>query len=245
MSIINDSHAIGVDTRNLVLKTRGSLHVKVGDRYYEIDFRNLNTNVENESLTKEETIIFIDSKDQIDTITYPGDNKLVVGSDGSMFVTKNKTFIDISHKENKSELKENFVFDVKNLNYAHVSDRLYGDSSLELDFVNSEIKVDTLHINKGIYIPETSVKNKCIKLIYYIDEIGQKQINTKCQNYDFIEIVDIPEKLSIKSGVLIKSSVDATIPIFCENCNSEFVFENGGLYILYKNNNDLIQTRLN
>ena len=67
MSIINNSHAIGVDTRNLVLKTRGSLHVKVGDRYYEIDFRNLSKTEEDEA-EKEEFIISIDNKDLIDSL---------------------------------------------------------------------------------------------------------------------------------------------------------------------------------
>lgn len=238
MSIINDSHAIGVDTRNLVLKTRGSLHVKVGDSYYEIDFRNLNTKDTDSSSEKEENILFIDSKDQINETPYPGDNKLIISTDGSIFVTKNQAFIDIVHKENKSELEKDPVVNVKDLDYVYVSDRLYGDSSLELDFVNSKITADTLYVNKEILFPENSIKNKCIKL-------DQNYINSKCQNYDFIEIAVIPKKLSIKSGVIIKSSVDASIPIFCENYNSNFDFKNGGLYILYKNNDTLVQTKLN
>lgn len=83
MSIINNSHAIGVDSRNLVLKTRGTLHVKVGDKYYEIDFRNLTKDDESKESEKEEFIISIDSSSEIDNLEYPGDNKLIIGSDGS------------------------------------------------------------------------------------------------------------------------------------------------------------------
>ena len=85
MSIINNSHAIGVDSRNLVLKTRGSLHVKVGDRYYEIDFRNLGAKEDEE---KEKHVVSIETKDQIESLEYPGDDKLVVSLDGSLFITK-------------------------------------------------------------------------------------------------------------------------------------------------------------
>ena len=57
MSIINNSHVIGVDSRNLVLKTRGTLHVKVGDRYYEIDFRNLQSNSETTEKEQEQYVL--------------------------------------------------------------------------------------------------------------------------------------------------------------------------------------------
>ena len=130
-----------MDTRNLVLKTRGTLHVKVGDRYYEIDFRNLGV---------------------------------------------------------KSE---------------------------------------------EMQMPSNTIKNNCCQTYIETLDDGTDRVARKYQNYDFIEIADIPEKLSIKSGVIIKSSVDASIPIFCENYYSNFDFKNGGLYILYKNNGSRIHRR--
>lgn len=40
MAIINDSQIIGNGTTDIVLNTRGKIYVKVGDRFYELDFKN-------------------------------------------------------------------------------------------------------------------------------------------------------------------------------------------------------------
>jgi len=248
MSIINNSHAIGVDTRNLVLKTRGSLHVKVGDRYYEIDFRNLSKTKKDES-KREEFIISIDSKDLINNLEYPGDNKLIVGLDGSLFVTKENTFIDITPKSTIIQSQttitpETIEKQINSLDSVAVNHMLYGPSSLLLDFVNSEITTDVLTVNREVNFPSYLVKNKCCRT--YID-VDTETVHTKYMDMDFIEIVEIPELIVVKSGVIIKSNVDATIPIYIGNnaFAENSVFENGGLYIIYADNNEVVQTKLN
>ena len=241
MSIINNSHAIGVDTRNLVLKTRGTLHIKVGDRYYEIDFRNLNANSEDKEEQKEEYIISIDSKDQIEQIEYPGDNKLIVGLDGSLFVTKNNSVIDVTPKQTSNKTTTVAPIQQQVTKSGYIENKLFGDSSLSLDFVNSSITTDTLVVSKEMHFPGNTITNKCCKT-YKRDDVVQIEY----LNYDFIELVEIPEKMSVKSGVMIKSSVDAEINMIVnQSFTGKFKFEKNGLYIIYEQNQEIIQTKLN
>lgn len=243
MSIINNSHAIGVDTRNLVLKTRGTLHVKVGDRYYEIDFRNLGVKSE-EVKNPEEYIISIDSKNQIDKLEYPGDNKLIIGLDGSLFVTKEQKIIDVTPKlniNNTSTINKN----ISNIDTASIKGRLYNSNGTSFDFENSELAVDKLIINEEVQIPSNIIKNNCCQTYIETLDDGTDRVARKYQNYDFIEIVEIPESMILKSGVMIKSNVNATISVNIGSVFSDCTFESGGLYILYVFNNQLIKTKLN
>ena len=248
MSIINDSHAIGVDTRNLVLKTRGTLHVKVGDRYYEIDFRNLAGSKEDEK-EKEEYIISINSKDHVEKLEYPGDNKLIIGLDGSLFVTKNNSIVDVTPKVltnepeiNKTELHKNEITNIKS---AYISDRLYGDNGV-IDFVNGELKIRALTVEEEFVVPSTTVKNKCCRTYVETLEDGSERVARKYGEYDFIEIVEVPEFLSVKSGVIIKSAVNTKIPVLISDAScDEFEFKIGGLYIAYEQKGEIIITKLN
>lgn len=248
MSIINDSHAIGVDTRNLVLKTRGTLHVKVGDRFYEIDFRNLVGSKEDEK-EKEEYIISIDSKEHIEKLEYPGDNKLIIGLDGSLFVTKNNSIIDVTPKVlintqevNKSELHKNEITNIKS---AYISDRLYGDNGV-IDFVNGELNIRVLTVEEEFIAPNNTIKNKCCRTYVETLEDGSERVARKYGEYDFIEIVEIPEFLSIKSGAIIKSTVNIKIPVLILDASCDaFEFNVGGLYIAYEQKGEVIITKLN
>lgn len=248
MSIINNSHAIGVDSRNLVLKTRGTLHVKVGDRYYEIDFRNLGAKEDEE---KEEYILSIDSKDQIESLEYPGDNKLIIGLDGSIFITKNKTFVDVTPKvsvvnvENSTN-NEVVANQITSLDTASVAGRLYNDNGYSFDFENGEIITESLTVNSEVKLPLDMVKNNCCRTYSEILDDGTTRVVKKYQDYDFVEIVEKPEAMSLKSGVMIKSNIDITLPInigevYLNDCS----FVSGGLYIIYVNDKEIIKTKLN
>lgn len=249
MSIINNSHAIGVDSRNLVLKTRGTLHVKVGDRYYEIDFRNLGAKEDEE---KEEYILSIDSKDQIESLEYPGDNKLIIGLDGSIFITKNKTFVDVTPKvsvvnvENSIDNNEVVADQITSLDTASVAGRLYNDNGYSFDFENGEVITESLVVNSEVSLPLDMVKNNCGRTYSEILDDGTTRVVKKYQDYDFVEIVEKPEAMSLKSGVLIKSNIDITLPInigevYLNDCS----FVSGGLYIIYVNGKEIIKTKLN
>ena len=40
MALINNSQILGSGSTDLILNTRGKIYVKVGDRFYELDFKN-------------------------------------------------------------------------------------------------------------------------------------------------------------------------------------------------------------
>lgn len=247
MSIINSSHAIGVDTKNLVLKTRGTLHVKVGSRYYELDFRNLNSKLEESE--KEEFILTLESKDQVEQLDYPGDNKLIISLDGSLFVTKGGSIIEITvpSKQSTSTVEQsNLESQIKKLNSVYIEDKLYGESAITIDFVNGEITTDSLIVNREIKIPNTGFKKKCTKTYKSTKDTGEEYIETRYLEYDFIEIVESPLELAVKSGVIIKSNVDITIPVFVDTAYSDAItFETAGTYILYDSDGEIVQTKLN
>lgn len=254
MSIINDSHAIGVDTRNLVLKTRGTLHVKVGDRFYEIDFRNLTgSEKDNEEKTKEDYIISVESKDKIEEIEYPGDNKLIVGLDGTLFVTKNNTIIDITPKIPTVEIKPetedtntNTKIEITDIDSASISGKLHNENGYYFNFATGEVCVNSLEVENELIIPDTFVKNKCGRTHTEILDDGSTRVTRKYNTYDFIEIVEIPDFLVLKSGAIIKSSVNTTIPVIISSItNPSFTFENGGLYVAYEQKGEVIITKLN
>lgn len=250
MSIINDSHAIGVDTRNLVLKTRGTLHVKVGDRFYEIDFRNLAGSKE-EVKTKEDYIISVESKDEIEEMEYPGDNKLIVGLDGTFFVTKNKTVIDITPKipivGAEAEIEDDdSKIEITDINSVHVSGKLHNENGYYFNFITGDVRIGSLEVEHELLVPDTLVKNKCCRTHTEILDDGSTRVVRKYSNYDFVEIVEIPDFLVLKSGAMIKSSVNVTIPVYISNIvNSKVTFENGGLYIAYEQKGEVIITKLN
>lgn len=238
MSIINNSYAIGVDTRNLVLKTRGTLHVKVGDRYYEIDFRNLTKSNEEEE-EKEEFIIPIDNKDSIDSLDYPGDNKLIVGLDGSWFITKDNTYIDITPKQQITDTSEEETESTNNLtflNQAFVKGFLYGEGGLLVDFANAQIEVDNLVVNKSLSYPNNTIKNNCCKSIEGEVDYADK---------DFIELNHVPAYLIVKSGVMIKSNIEGELLVYSNSIDIKIDFQKGGLYIIYLSNNQLNYSKLN
>ena len=40
MALINNGQILGSGSTDLILNTRGKIYVKVGDRFYELDFKN-------------------------------------------------------------------------------------------------------------------------------------------------------------------------------------------------------------
>lgn len=252
MSIINDSHAIGIDTRNLVLKTRGTLHVKVGDRYYEIDFRNLagsNDKNEEKEKEKEDYILSVDSKDDIEKLEFPGNNKLIIGLDGSLFVTKNDTIIDVTPKTQPVVEKEPIQnIEVTSIKSASVSGRLYSDEGYLFDFANGELFVRTLSVDDEINIPHDTVKNRCCRTYTEKIDVDGEELDRVVRNYvdyDFVEIVEIPDFIIVKSGAIVKATNAATLFVCISNIETEFTFEVNGLYIIYEQGNEVIITKLN
>ena len=88
-------HTIGHSKQNLVLKTAGSIRVWVGDKYYDLNFREdeskLSDNEENNNINQsfEDNILIINT---INGYEYPGDNKVIMTLDGDMYYTSKGSY---------------------------------------------------------------------------------------------------------------------------------------------------------
>lgn len=87
--IISSSYNVGIGTKNLILNTRSKVYIKVADKYYELDFKNnSSSSSSNDSdITAEKDFIIVKSSSDIDTLEYPGDNKLIITLDGNIYTT--------------------------------------------------------------------------------------------------------------------------------------------------------------
>ena len=242
MSIINNSHAIGVDTRNLVLKTRGSLHVKVGDRYYEIDFRNLKSEEteEKEEKEKEQYIITVDNESAIADMEFPGDGKLIIGTlDGTMYATVKGEYINVTPKQTTSNLEDNSDLNKTESSFeidsAFVAGKLVGADDTELDFANNSFITNDVVVKNSFSFPKNTVLMNCCK---------SDALVTDYKNYDFIELTSALTNMKVKSGVMIKSNITATINVSSEEFDLNITFEAGYTYIVYIQRGLLTYTRL-
>jgi hypothetical protein len=85
---VNNGYDIGVNGRDLILKTSGKIYVKVADKFYELNFRNEEQNNKTESSESKEAktsdVILLDT---LSNENYPGDNKIVINND-ELYITK-------------------------------------------------------------------------------------------------------------------------------------------------------------
>ena len=92
------NYGIGVEGKNLVLKTLGRVYIKVKDRKYELAFRpedTKNVNAQSESGNDSSDLVFINSSTDINSLTYPGDNKLIISRDGHLYISENDRYTEI------------------------------------------------------------------------------------------------------------------------------------------------------
>lgn len=99
------NYGIGVEGKNLVLKTLGRVYIKVKDRKYELVFRpeDLQKMVEqygngNTESTSSSNITFVDNSTDVDTLEYPGDDMLVISRDGYIYYTQNNNITQLPLK---------------------------------------------------------------------------------------------------------------------------------------------------
>ena len=98
---IDLNYGMGVDGKNLVLKTLGKVYVKVKDRKYELLFRpeDLQRYLKQEETTTTPdtptSILIIDSNEEISDLTYPGDDFFIITKDGHLYFTENDEIVEI------------------------------------------------------------------------------------------------------------------------------------------------------
>ena len=97
------NYGIGVEGKNLVLKTLSRIYVKVKDRKYELpfrpeDFRDLIKQYSGNSKSNEDTasIILLNSANDINNLEYPGDGVLILTRDGLFYYTESGEYTPIT-----------------------------------------------------------------------------------------------------------------------------------------------------
>lgn len=238
MSVINNSHAIGVDTRNLVLKTRGSIHVKVGDSYYELNFKDNTSPTENSKddieNTKSEYILTISNSSEIDTMNYPGDNKLIVSlDDKKIFVTVDGVFIDISSNSSNEEPEdvieplpetENVEQEITELGDVLVRGTLSGYGDTSVDFSNSSITTSSLSVLSSFSYPKNTVTTHCARTT---------TDRSDYRAYNFIGMEKEVDELRIKPGTIVRSEVKKTVTVRINEYSRDFDFSKEKTYIFF------------
>lgn len=100
---IDLNYGIGVEGKNLVLKTLGRVYVKVKDRKYELKFKpedyqelfsEMDSTNNNKSSIKS-SVMLLNSISEFSSIEYPGDNILIITKDGGFYFTGNNSYTQI------------------------------------------------------------------------------------------------------------------------------------------------------
>lgn len=106
---------IGNSRRNLVIKTAGIIRVLVGDKYYDINFKDSAKESDEDGniiggTSPEEFFIVVDSISDFDDggREYPGDGKVIFTLDGRIYYTTNNEYIEYGSKENVDIYNDTF-----------------------------------------------------------------------------------------------------------------------------------------
>lgn len=136
---VSNGYDIGVNGRDLILKTSGKIYVKVADKFYELDFRNEKTKTdttESSEITQSDVVLL----DTLSKENYPGDNKLVINND-ELYITKGGSYKKVNNStvSNQSDTVE-FNNSSSNDLFIQISDGIWslGESSsgLEIEIID-------------------------------------------------------------------------------------------------------------
>ena len=176
------NYGIGVEGKNLVLKTLGRVYVKVKDRKYELVFRpeDLQKMVEGyagdaSESTGSSTIVFADSSLDVDSLEYPGDNVLVITKDGHIYFTENNGYTEIPIKFSGDELT------LENLNIS--GQIIFTGNNIPLVIPNSNL-VQNLNADllDGYQATDFAIKSQNQEISGSWKYTGQQTFNTAVGN---------------------------------------------------------------
>jgi hypothetical protein len=161
MNIINNSQILGSLDQNLVLNTLSKIYVRVGDKYHELNFIDQQKN--NEFSDTKDPIIQTSGSNiiivsDISELSYPGDDKFIIASNGPEFyITKNGEIKNVTPTLTSISPIQQSPAKLTTINNANVIGQLYGDN-LVIDFDNNEISVKKLTV-KNLIADSLTVKN--------------------------------------------------------------------------------------
>lgn len=196
---VSNGYDIGVNGRDLILKTSGKIYVKVADKFYELDFRNekQKTDTTESSEIVQSDVVLLDT---LSKENYPGDNKIVINND-ELYITKGGSY----KKVNTSTVPEqNGTVEVNNNSsndlFIQISDGVWslGESSsgLEIEIIDDpEVKWSDYRFFNASYD-------------YFFDDIDWKNEDDLFWANIFFNVVgDDSSKWTTKS----KSEIENTI----------------------------------
>ena len=163
---------IGSPRRNLVFETSGVIRVKVGDKYYKLNYDKETTDDEDEE-SIESKIIIVDDILLYETgqYEYPGDRKIIFALNGGIYYTLDNSYFSFSDSQNSdASLEGNIIFDntvifngtppfklsssevISNLNAQFIDGHSWNDIQALLNKQN--ISFNTLETTDGKFIAE-------------------------------------------------------------------------------------------
>lgn len=200
---VSNGYDIGVNGRDLILKTSGKIYIKVVDKFYELDFRNEKTKTdttESSEITQSDVVLL----DTLSKENYPGDNKLVINND-ELYITKGGSYKKVNNStvSNQSDTVE-FNNSSSNDLFIQISDGIWslGESSsgLEIEIIDDpEIKWSDYRFFNASYD-------------YFFEDIDWKDEDDLFWAKIFFNVIgDDPLKWVIKSKSEIENTVLADV----------------------------------
>ena len=93
-----NAETVGSISKDLVLNTFGRIYIRVRDKYYELNYDNTGLN----DSKNDPDIIILESSDDLTSITYPGDSKVILTLDGGFYITVNGEYRPYTVKQTSS-----------------------------------------------------------------------------------------------------------------------------------------------
>lgn len=198
----NKDEIVGNSRRNLVIKTAGIIRVLVGDKYYNLNFRDQSNDSKNEDVENNVTQDFIIAESikpyNIGKIDYPGDNKVIFTLDGDIYYTKQNKYnkylnIKTEHVDNSPfSVSSNGSVIISNSNMVGNLNAQYLNGKTSSDFIENaetirlkKIVVDSIESYDGNFYYKdgiTSIEHTQNKF-KYISLNNDYTLKDDCINY--------------------------------------------------------------
>ena len=146
MALINNGQILGTGSTDLILNTRGKIYVKVGDRFYELDFKNEGNN--RESTVINNTTINNPEQDLSPYVT----KKYLKAALGEYVTKRNWEDLMQTKEALENAQLEGFTENITPIT-VNTMQMVVGTQNLQFDFITS-LKNDTI-VSPGLYINES------------------------------------------------------------------------------------------
>jgi hypothetical protein len=97
-----NAETVGSISKDLVLNTFGRIYIRVRDKYYELNYDNTGLDNTSSDSKNDPDIIILESSDDLTSITYPGDSKVILTLDGGFYITVNGEYRPYTVKQTGS-----------------------------------------------------------------------------------------------------------------------------------------------